>query len=205
MIVIIDTKMGNVKSIQSMLRKIGVKSQISHDLEVIASASRYVLPGVGSFDTGMRYLNSSGIGELLARNIQEYKKPILGICLGMQLLTKGSEEGNLDGLGWIDAEAYKFDFKSLNLPLSLPVPNMGWNVAQKSKEDKLWDGLDENRFYFVHSFYVKTKVLNETLSVSKYGLEFASSIRKDNIYGVQFHPEKSHRYGMQLLKNFSEV
>ena len=203
MIVIIDTKMGNVKSIQSMLRKIGVKSQISHDLEVIASASRYILPGVGSFDTGMHYLNSSGIKEVLDRNVLEYKKPILGICLGMQLLTKGSQEGELEGLGWIDAEAYKFDFKTLNI--DLPVPNMGWNIAQKSKENRLWDGLDENRFYFVHSYYVKTKVADETLSSSQYGVEFASSIGKDNIYGVQFHPEKSHRYGMQLLKNFSEV
>lgn len=195
--------MGNVKSIQSMLRKIGVKSQISHDLEVIASASRYILPGVGSFDTGMHYLNSSGIKEVLDRNVLEYKKPILGICLGMQLLTKGSQEGELEGLGWIDAEAYKFDFKTLNI--DLPVPNMGWNIAQKSKNEKLWDGLDENRFYFVHSYYVKTKVADETLSSSQYGVEFASSIGKDNIYGVQFHPEKSHRYGMQLLKNFSEV
>jgi len=195
--------MGNVKSIQSMLRKIGVKSQISHDLEVIASGNRYILPGVGSFDTGMNYLNSSGIKEVLEENVLEYKKPILGICLGMQLLTKNSEEGDIEGLGWIDAEAYKLNFKTLNI--DLPVPHMGWNIAQKSKENKLWDGLNENRFYFVHSYYVKTKVMDETLSTSHYGVEFASSICKDNVYGVQFHPEKSHRYGMQLLKNFSEV
>ena len=203
MIVIIDTKMGNVKSIQSMLRKIGVKSEISDDLEVIDSASRYILPGVGSFDTGMSYLNSSGIKEVLERNIEKNKKPILGICLGMQLLTKGSQEGELKGLGWIDAEVYRFDFKDTDI--DLPVPNMGWNVAKKSREDALWRGLDENRFYFVHSFYVKTKSADETLATSKYGIEFASSICKDNIYGVQFHPEKSHRYGMQLLKNFSEL
>jgi len=195
--------MGNVKSIQSMLRKIGVKSKISHDLEVIASGNRYILPGVGSFDTGMNYLNSSGIREVLDENVLEYKKPILGICLGMQLLTKSSEEGDIEGLGWIDAEAYKFNFKTLNI--DLPVPHMGWNIAQKSKENKLWDGLNENRFYFVHSYYVKTKVIDETLSTSHYGVEFASSICRDNVYGVQFHPEKSHRYGMQLLKNFSEV
>jgi len=203
MVVIIDTKMGNVKSIQSMLRKIGVKSQISHDLEVIDSASRYILPGVGSFDTGMSYLNNSGIKEVLKRNIEVAKKPILGICLGMQLLTKGSQEGKLDGLGWIDAEAYRFDFKSSDI--DLPVPNMGWNIAKSSKKNRLWEGLAENRFYFVHSFYVKTKIEEETLSTSNYGIEFASSIHRDNIYGVQFHPEKSHRYGMQLLKNFSEV
>ena len=203
MVVIIDTKMGNVKSIQSMLRKIGVKSQISHDLEVIDSASRYILPGVGSFDTGMSYLNNSGIKEVLKRNIEVAKKPILGICLGMQLLTKGSQEGKLEGLGWIDAEAYRFDFKSLDI--DLPVPNMGWNIAKSSKKNRLWEGLAENRFYFVHSFYVKTKIEEETLSTSNYGIEFASSIHRDNIYGVQFHPEKSHRYGMQLLKNFSEV
>lgn len=203
MLVIIDTQMGNVKSIHSMLRKIGVKSEISSDLEVIKRGSRYILPGVGSFDTGMRYLKESGIQEVLNREVLEFKKPILGICLGMQLLTRGSKEGELDGLGWIDAEAYRFDFDSLDA--TLPIPNMGWNIANADTSTGLWSSLEENRFYFVHSFYVKTDESKDTLSTTTYGVTFASSINKGNIYGVQFHPEKSHRYGMQLLRNFCEV
>lgn len=202
MLVIIDTQMGNVKSIYNMLRKIGIKSKISSNLDVIKNAKKYILPGVGSFDTGMKYLKTTGIKDVLEKNVLKDKKPILGICLGMQLLTRGSQEGVLDGLGWIDAYVYRFNFHSLDI--KLPIPNMGWNIAL-NLSSKLWKNLDENRFYFVHSFYVKTDNPSETISITNYGFNFASSIKKGNIYGVQFHPEKSHRYGMQLLKNFSEL
>lgn len=201
MIAILDYGMGNLKSIYNMFKKIGIDSVITSDIEVIKKADKYLLPGVGSFDHGMINLKKALFFETLEKEVLENKKPILGICLGMQLLTNSSEEGKEKGLGWIDAKSVKFDLEDK----SLAIPHMGWNKTTPTKLNSIFKELEENRFYFVHSYYVVCNDENNILASVDYGKTFTCSINKDNIYGVQFHPEKSHKFGMQLLKNFGEM
>jgi len=205
MIVIIDYGMGNLGSVQNMFKKVGYKSIISSDMDVINQATKLVLPGVGSFDYGMKKLDALGLTSVIKRKVIEKKTPILGICLGMQLLTLRSEEGEEKGLGLIDAEVKRFDFEMEYKDLK--VPHMGWNIATIKKETILTNNMldQENRFYFVHSFYVKCKYTEDVLMGTEYGHGFDSGFNHENIYGVQFHPEKSHKFGMQLMKNFSEL
>lgn len=196
--------MGNIASIENMLKKIGVKSIVTSDPAVIAEAEKIILPGVGSFDYGMNNLNQLGITEILKKKVLVEKTPILGICLGMQLLTKGSEEGVLPGLGFINAQTVKFTNKQLDEEIK--IPHMGWNYIEVNNKSILFDDIEEEvRFYFVHSYYVKCEENKSVLAYTNYGKKFASVIGEDNIFGVQFHPEKSHRYGMNLLKNFVEL
>lgn len=193
--------MGNLGSVLNMLKYIGVPSQIVDDPGVLEKAEKILLPGVGSFDQAIKRIKESGFLEVLNHKALTEKIPVLGICLGMQLLTNGSEEGKLPGLGWIDAETIRFPRNS-----GLKVPHMGWNLVYPSTDSLLTKKLpEESRFYFVHSYYVK--VANEENSILKtdYGIKFDAAIQKDNIFGAQFHPEKSHKFGMQLLKNFSEI
>lgn len=193
--------MGNLGSVLNMLKYIGVPSQIVDDPVVLEKAEKILLPGVGSFDQAMKRIKESGFLEVLNHKALTEKTPILGICLGMQLLTNESEEGKLPGLGWIDAETIRFPKNS-----GLKVPHMGWNLVYPSTDSPLTKKLPkESRFYFVHSYYVK--VANEENSILKadYGIKFDAAIQKENIYGAQFHPEKSHKFGMQLLKNFAEI
>lgn len=201
MIVILDYGMGNLKSIYNMFKKIGIESVIANDINSIKNASKYLLPGVGSFDHGMNNLRKATFFETLEKEVLDNKKPILGICLGMQLLTKSSEEGTEKGLGWIDAKTVKFDLQDK----SLSIPHMGWNTTVAKRKEMIFKGLEENRFYFVHSYYVVCSNEADILATTQYGNKFSCSINKDNIYGVQFHPEKSHKFGMQLLKNFGEL
>jgi len=198
MIVILEYGIGNIKSIGNMLNKIGVENKISSDIEIINNADKYILPGVGSFDVGMKNLLESTWFETLKKNVFENKKPILGICLGMQLLTKKSEEGSLDGLSWIDIEIVKFKNSDLK------VPHMGWNTI-KTGESSLFDKLDNPRFYFAHSFYAPINSKKNVIATANYGEDFGCAIQNENIFGVQFHPEKSHKFGMQLLKNFNNL
>jgi glutamine amidotransferase len=159
---------------------------------------------VGAFDNGMQKINDSGLLDILNEQALVIKKPILGICLGMQLLTQGSEEGNLKGLGWIDAETRKFNFGE-NIE-GLKIPHMGWNEVGISKDHPLCNNLPKpSRFYFVHSYYVKCHQIGQELMSCNYGLDFTCAIQQDNIMGVQFHPEKSHKFGMEVLKNFIEL
>ena len=203
MIVIIDYGLGNLASVLNMFKKIGVKDVIvSNDKEIIAKATKLLLPGVGAFDAGMTNLENSGLIPLLNKKVLEEKIPILGICLGMQLLTKSSEEGQKPGLGWIDAETVKFN---LDPALKLKVPNMGWNYIKVIKKNPLIDTETKNRFYFVHSYYVKCFDENQSIATSNFGTDFTCMINKNNIYGAQFHPEKSLKFGMKFLKNFSEI
>lgn len=204
MIAIVNYGLGNLGSIQNMLKKIGCSDVvISNDRAVIDKADKLILPGVGAFDNGMSKINESGLLDILKDNALVKKKPILGICLGMQLLTNGSEEGKLKGLGWIDADTVKFSFGSES---ELKIPHMGWNFIKIAKPHPLIKNLDETfRFYFVHSYYVACKNKSDVLLNCNYGFDYACAVQKDNIMGVQFHPEKSHKYGMQLLKNFVDL
>ena len=203
MIAIVDYGLGNLGSIKNMLKKIGVESQITGDISAIDSATKLILPGVGAFDNGMENLNATGLHECLNRKVLQQKTPILGICLGMQLMTKSSEEGKLQGLGWIDAQTIKFRFDD---PAQLKtVPHMGWEYVNAVKKSNLIKDMHADpRYYFVHSYYVNCMERSDELLLANYGNDFVAGFERDNIVGVQFHPEKSHKYGMRLLKNFIE-
>ncbi len=203
MLVIVNTGMGNFGSIQNMLKKIGFKAQLTNDSAEIAAAEKIILPGIGSFDSGMRQLHNRGVIEVLNRKVLKEKTPVLGVCLGMQLMARGSEEGAIPGLGWVDAEVLKFDFRDES---DLKIPHMGWNTIDVKRPAALFqNSSDEKRFYFVHSYYVSCRHPQDILATTRYGFDFASAIHRENIYGVQFHPEKSHRFGMALFKNFMEL
>jgi len=200
MITIIDYKTGNLGSIQNILRRVGEDSIITSDKDKIANAKKIILPGVGSFDTGMSNLMAMDLIEILRYKVLNEKVPLLGICLGMQLLSKISEEGILPGLGWINAETKRFAFKNTQ---EYKIPHMGWNFIKIQKESDLFRNMpNDARFYFVHSFFLQPNDQYDILASSNYEIEFTSAIEKGNILGVQFHPEKSHKFGMTLLKNF---
>lgn len=201
MIVVIDYNMGNIGSVFNMLKKVGAEVIVSSDIADIERATKLILPGVGSFDNGMQNLNKLGIIPLLNKKILNDKTPILGICLGLQLFTQKSEEGNLSGLGWINAKTIRFKFDNINFK----IPHMGWNDIKLAKEGILLKEMYlEPRFYFVHSYHVVCNDSSDILTWTHYGYDFVSSIQRENIMGVQFHPEKSHKFGMKLLKNFVE-
>lgn len=201
MITIVDYGMGNLGSIKNMFKRIGVSAVVSGDLVTISAASKLLLPGVGAFDKAMERINSDGLRQVLDRKALEERVPVLGICLGMQLLTKSSEEGTSSGLGWIAAKASRFPVIS-----GLKVPHMGWNVVIPTQESPLIKELPEaSRFYFVHSYCVQVEDEGDSLLKTDYGLRFDSAIQHDNIYGCQFHPEKSHKFGMKLLENFARL
>ncbi len=205
MITIIDYEMGNLNSIQNMFTYIGVESKIESDVDKIKNASKILLPGVGSFDTAMKNINESDLKEVLNEKALKEQVPVLGICLGMQLLTNSSEEGDLAGLGWIDAKTISFKDR---IDKKYRVPHMGWNIVNKSKESLLtqgFDELDEVKFYFVHSYFVKVEDEENSILKSNHGVEFDSAIQKNNIYGAQFHPEKSHKFGMKFFENFARI
>lgn len=199
-IAIIDYGLGNLDSVANMFKRIGSDAIITSQKEILSEAKKLVLPGVGAFDTGMTNLKENGMIEVLNKKVVMEKVPILGICLGMQLMTLSSEEGNEKGLGWIDANTLKFKF---DLDKNIKIPHMGWNEISIYKDSRLAKNLyNDARFYFVHSFYVKCNNLQDQLFMTNYGGEICSAFEKDNIFGVQFHPEKSHKFGMRLFENF---
>jgi len=203
MIVIVDYGMGNLGSVLNMFKKVGAKAVISSDLEVINKAEKILLPGVGAFDAAMSKIESAGMKQILNKKAVVEKIPILGICLGMQLLTNASEEGKLPGLGWIDGMAYNFKSR---IDEKYKIPHMGWNVSNVIQTNELTKGYEgEIRFYFVHSYFVKVNNEENSMMQTTYGLEFDSAIVKDNIFGAQFHPEKSHKFGMKLFENFEKI
>jgi glutamine amidotransferase len=203
MVIIVDYGMGNLGSIENMLKKVGIEAVVSSDKTMIKKADKLILPGVGAFDNGMKNLTERGLIPLLNEKALQEKTPILGLCLGMQLFTRHSEEGKLPGLGWMDAETVSFKFGGANA--NLKVPHMGWNTIQICQPHPLFVEMDtETRFYFVHSYHVICRDTTAVLAQTDYGYVFTSAIAKENILGVQFHPEKSHKFGLKLFKNFAE-
>jgi imidazole glycerol-phosphate synthase subunit HisH len=205
MIVILDYGMGNPASILNMLRKAGSDAIITAELDAIKSALVIIMPGVGAFDNGVIKLKSLGLLPVLIQKVVVEKTPFIGICLGMQLLFERSEEGELAGLGWLKGDVKHFDFSALDdeKRKRLKVPHMGWNIVKPVEFETLYTSLEKDaRFYFVHSYYVKCRNSEDILATTFYGHEFTCSVRKNNIWGVQFHPEKSHRFGLIFFRNF---
>jgi len=201
-IAIIDYGMGNLGSILNMLNYLNIRSKITSKLVEIEKAEKIILPGVGAFDNGIGRIEKLNMKSILDNKAYENETPILGICLGMQLLTNNSEEGNSCGLGWIEAKTIKFSNEN-----GLKIPHMGWNnVEVRDSNNPLIKNMDANaRFYFVHSYYVKCSSENNSVCTTNHGINFDSIICRNNIFGCQFHPEKSHKYGMTILKNFSDL
>lgn len=202
MIVVVDYGMGNVGSIVNMVRRAGGEAMITGDPELIEKADKLVLPGVGAFDQGMRALEETNLLEPLRQAVGICGVPILGICLGMQLMMDRSEEGSLPGLGLVPGDVRRFPVGD-KLPR---VPHMGWNRIAVKKACSLFDGEDhDRRFYFVHSYYVSCSDPDDVLATTVHGLEFVSAFNRRNLFGVQFHPEKSHRFGMELFRRFLDI
>lgn len=200
MIRIVDYKVGNVGSIRNMFRRLGINSHVASAPTELPDASLIVLPGVGSFDYGMMRLQEGGWPAPLSNVAREGKVPILGICLGAQLMMEGSEEGKEKGLGFFRGKGRRFDFS--NPPMPLKVPHMGWNEIGPTREHPLFSDMPKDpRFYFVHSFYLEAQEPNDVLATTTYGIDFPSVLLRDRIVAMQFHPEKSHRFGMKLLEN----
>jgi glutamine amidotransferase len=202
MITIIDYGMGNIGSIQNILKKIGADSKITSNVDEILNAEKIILPGVGSFAQAMENLHKLNLVDAIREKAKQ-NTPLLGICLGMQLLASESEEGFVDGLNIIPGKVVKF-----NLPSEFKVPHMGWNLISYQQNCPLFidfDKFDEVRYYFVHSYYYKLENSQNEIANCNYGHHFTCAVNFKNVFGVQFHPEKSHKYGMQLLKNFNEL
>lgn len=209
MIAVIDYNMGNVGSILNMLKKLGFDTKLTRTPAELLEADGLVLPGVGAFDSGMTNLRDFGLIDTLNRCVFERSKPLLGICLGMQLLTERSEEGVMPGLGWIAGSTKRF---ALSTDRQWKIPHMGWNQVKPCTAARPGDSLAEvlfantepdQRYYFVHSYHAVCESSRDVLATSQYGYEFAAAIGRGNVAGTQFHPEKSHRYGLRLMENFA--
>ncbi len=203
MMVIVNYGLGNIHAFVNIYKQLGIPFTVASTGDDLAKADKIILPGVGAFDWAMTLLIKSGMRDCMDDLVLRRKRPVLGICVGMQLMARSSEEGELAGLGWIDAEVKKFDQTSFTQKTHLP--HMGWNDVLPRKTDCLFRGLETgSRFYFLHSYYFQPRRADDALAETDYGGTFASAVRFGNVWGVQFHPEKSHHCGVQLLKNFAE-
>jgi glutamine amidotransferase len=204
MISIVDYGLGNILAFANIYKKLNIPVQVVSSRSGLESAEKIILPGVGSFDWAMTQLNDSGMRETLDKLVQEKSVPVIGICVGMQMMAKRSDEGQLDGLGWIDAEVKRFDESAFTQPTHLP--HMGWNDVTPIVSHPLLDGLETNaRFYFLHSYYFAEGDPDQILAQTDYNGLYTSIAHRSNVLGVQFHPEKSHHWGVRLLKNFAEM
>jgi glutamine amidotransferase len=204
MITLIDYGVGNIFAFQNVYKRLDIPTKIAKTQEDLLDAKKLILPGVGSFDYAIKQLNASGMREKLDELVLEKRVPVIGICVGMQMMGNRSDEGKLDGLKWIDSEILKFDESLIQQRTKLP--HMGWNDVAPVNNHPLFIGLEKKAtFYFLHSFYFKCNNPADSIAFSDYGLSFSSAVNKDNIYGIQFHPEKSHQYGEKLLHNFAKL
>ncbi|MCZ8076089.1 MAG: imidazole glycerol phosphate synthase subunit HisH [Paucibacter sp.] len=204
MIRIVDYGVGNIQAFLTMFKRLGIDATRARNADELEGATRLILPGVGAFDTAMTLLNQSGLRPSLEEMVHEREVPVIGICVGMQMLASGSDEGELPGLNWVPGRVKAF----ANTPASkdLPMPHMGWNDLKVRPGNKLFTDFEpEPRFYFLHSYYFDAQDKADVAATAEYGLDFDCIVSKGHIHGVQCHPEKSHHFGAQLLKNFAEL
>ena len=201
MITLVDYGLGNIQAFVNIYKRLGIPCCIAKDADHLLEASCLILPGVGAFDWAMQQLEASGMRMALDDLVLNQNVPVLGICVGMQIMSNHSEEGKLAGLGWIQGEVKQFDSSLFSAKTSLP--HMGWNDINP-KVHPLFANILDPRFYFLHSYYFSPEMPDQILAEAHYGKHFAASVGNKNIFGVQFHPEKSHHWGVQLLKNFAE-
>ena len=205
MITIIDYGLGNIKAFANIYERLNINVKIAKTKYDVVGAEKLILPGVGAFDFAMAQLNSSGMRDVIEKEVVSNKVPVLGVCVGMQMLANSSEEGELNGLGWIEGTVKKFDKNLFNSDL-YRLPHMGWNnVKQYNKSNLFTNVPDLGRFYFLHSYYFNCNDNDNIISTSTYGGNFASAVNSNNIFGVQFHPEKSHLLGVQVLNNYAKL
>jgi imidazole glycerol-phosphate synthase subunit HisH len=203
MIGIIDYGVGNIKAFSNIYKNYDMLHKIVRNIKDLNGVTKLILPGVGSFDHAMQSLQNSGMKEKLDELVLDEKIPVIGICVGMQMLAKSSDEGKVAGLGWIDGVVKKFDKSKI---VNGPLPHMGWNNLNIKNSNKIVENLERDpKFYFLHSYYFECKDKNDVLATATYGEEFECVVNHENIYGIQCHPEKSHHNGMKLLKNFGEL
>jgi glutamine amidotransferase len=204
LITIVDYGVGNVQALANIYKRLEIPCLLAKSAADLAGASHVILPGVGAFDWAMARLQASGMREMLDDLVQVQGKPVLGICVGMQMMARGSDEGQLPGLGWFDAHVRRFDEAIFTSRTHLP--HMGWNDVEPVRTDGLLRGLGSDaRFYFLHSYYFAPNDSADVLATTVYGERFACAVQRGHVFGAQFHPEKSHGWGIQLLKNFAEL
>jgi len=204
MIAIIDYGSGNIAAVANIYKQLKIPYVVTGIPDELRKADRYILPGVGAFDATMRYLNDSGMIAVLNEQIVGQGKKVMGICVGMQILAESSEEGELAGLGWIPGRVRKIDASLLSS--SPKLPHMGWNSVQPKGNARLFEGVDiERGFYFLHSYYFDAKDANDVSATAQYGMEMPCAVARANVFGMQFHPEKSHSNGMAVFRNFAEI
>jgi len=200
-LLVIDSGIGNLASVVNMIQKIGGDVKLTSSPDAICHAKKLILPGVGSFDVGINSLKERSLDLAIKAAVRENGSMLLGICLGMQLLFESSEEGNQPGLGLIQGHVYRFKLKDQKLR----IPHMGWNIVEPKLSSNLFNLKEEQRFYFVHSYHVDCSNTEDASAMTNYGYDFISAVEKDNVMGVQFHPEKSHRFGAALLKRYLDL
>jgi glutamine amidotransferase len=204
MITIIDYGLGNIKAFGNVYKQLNIPYVIAKNAKELHGATKIILPGVGAFDHAMNQLQKTGMRETLDELVLEKKIPVIGICVGMQMLAKSSDEGVLPGLGWINGSVKKFDENIIKYATHLP--HMGWNDVEAVQKNPILTSLEDNaKFYFLHSYYFHCNNPENVIAVADYGIKFSCAVNKENIYGVQFHPEKSHKFGIQILKNFADL
>ncbi|SNV42419.1 Imidazole glycerol phosphate synthase subunit HisH 1 [Chryseobacterium taklimakanense] len=204
MIVLIDYGVGNINAFLNIYKQLNIPARTAKKASELEGAEKLILPGVGHFDYAMQRFNGSGMRETVDEMVRTGKKPVIGICVGMQMMAKSSDEGLLPGLGWIDAHVEKFSDSQRSA--KMPLPHMGWNDVYALKNNPLFTGLEQDaRFYFLHSYYFKCTLPQDAVAEAEYGIRFTAAVNHENVYGIQCHPEKSHHFGIQLLKNFAEL
>jgi imidazole glycerol-phosphate synthase subunit HisH len=201
-ITLVDYGAGNIKAFAHIYQRLNYSVEIAQSSHQIMNAVRLILPGVGAFDWAMARLNDSGMRDALDERVLNHKTPVIGVCVGMQMMANSSEEGKLPGLGWIDAQVLKF--KPVN-NRATPLPHMGWNDIVAVNNSSLFQGIIDPRYYFLHSYVVEPANVRDTSATAEYGSSFTAAVECKNIFGTQFHPEKSHRWGIKLLQNFAEI
>jgi glutamine amidotransferase len=204
MITLINYGVGNINAFVNVYKRLNIPTKVASKVSDLTDVEKLILPGVGSFDYAMNQLNASGMRERLDELVLQDKKPVIGICVGMQMMANYSEEGKVEGLKWIDATVRKFDESKIKSHTKFP--HMGWNDVLTKGNSSLFKGLEKDSlFYFLHSYYFECSQPSDAIGTSDYGEEFCCAVNRDNIYGIQFHPEKSHHYGETLLNNFALI